>query len=116
MLVLFFTDAVELQVNAVLTGSLCRFTKLNVFGEANSVGSGQDAIEAYLLCISDGVEIVRRDCRFAAREKNNDLPSWFERNGAIQDRFGVFEGWLVHIANLVCIHEAGITHHVAAVG
>src|SRR5207248_10279493 len=35
MLVLFFSDAVELQIDAMLAGSLRSFAKLNVFSKAN---------------------------------------------------------------------------------
>ena len=66
MLVLLFADAVELQVDAVLPGGLCRFAELDVFGKANSVGRREDAIEANLPGVSYSVEIVRRKRRFTA--------------------------------------------------
>src|ERR1700730_14388474 len=50
---LFFSDAVELQIDAVLASGLRGFAKLDVFSEANSIRRGQDAIEADLLCVSD---------------------------------------------------------------
>ena len=60
MLVLLFTDAVELKIHAVLAGGLGGFAKLDVFGKANSVSRRQDAIETSLLRISNCFEIVRR--------------------------------------------------------
>ena len=116
MLVLLFADAVKLQIDAVLSGSLRGLAKLNVFGEANSVGRRQDSIETDLLRVSDRFEIVRRKCRLAAGEENDDLAFRFERDGAIKNRFCVFERRLVNIADLIRIHEARIAHHVAAVG
>ncbi len=116
MLVLLFADAVKLQIDAVLSGCLRGFAKLDVFGEANAVRRREDAIETDLLRVSDGFEVVRRKRRLTAGEENDDLASRFERNRAIENRFRVFERRLVNIANLVCIHEARIAHHVAAVG
>ncbi len=116
MLVLFFAHAVKLQIDTVLAGCFGGLAKLNVFGKANSVGCRKDSIEADLLRVSDGFEIVRRKRRLAAREENDDLPLWFERYGAIEDRFRVFVCRLVYITNLVCVHKARVAHHVAAVG
>src|SRR5712692_5971069 len=61
MLVLLFANAVELQIDTVLAGGLRGFAKLKVFGETNSVGRGEDAIETNLLCVGDRLEIVRRE-------------------------------------------------------
>src|SRR5439155_7686486 len=44
------------------------------------------------------------------------LTLWFERNCAIENCFRVFKGGLVNVSDLICVHEAGIAHHVAAVG
>src|SRR6185369_12657538 len=92
------------------------FAELEIFGEANAVRGGEYAIETDLLCVGDGVEIIRRERRLTAGEENDDLSSRFERDGAIENRFRVFKRWLVNVANLVRVHEARIAHHVAAVG
>src|ERR671914_450869 len=99
----------------MLSGSLCGFAELDVFGKTNSVGCSENAIEADLLRVGDGLEIVRRERWLTTGEQNNYLTSRFERDCAVQDRFGVFESRFVNIANLVCIHEARVAHHVAAV-
>src|SRR6202040_28216 len=99
--------------DAVLARRFGGLAKLNVFGKTNSICRGQDAIEANLLRVSDGFEIVRRERRLAAGEENDNLAFWFERDSAIQNYFRVFKRRLVNVANLVCIHEAGIAHHVA---
>ncbi len=115
MLVLFFAYAVKLQIDAVLSRSLGRFAKLDVFSEANAVGRSQDSVEADLLRVSNGLEVIGRKRRLTTGEENDDLAFWFERDSAIENRFCVFERRLVNIANLVCIHEARIAHHVAAI-
>ena len=115
---LFFSSPTpsNCKINAVLSGRLRGFAKLDVLGVANAVGRGENAIETDLLRVSDCVEKVRRQRRLAAREKNDDLAFWFERNGAIENRFRVFKRRLVNVADLVRIHEARIAHHVAAIG
>src|SRR5438552_3751233 len=78
MFVLLFANTIELQIDAMLARGLRGFAELNVFSETNSVRRREDAIETNLLGISDRVEIVRRDCRFAAREQDDDLAFRFE--------------------------------------
>src|SRR5690349_9131051 len=99
----------------MLSRSLRGFAELEIFGEANAVRRGEYAVETDLLCVSDGVEIVRRERRLAAGEENDDLSSRFERDGAIENRFRVFKRRLVNVTNLVRVHEARIAHHVAAI-
>src|SRR4029078_7450206 len=91
VLVLLFTHAVKLKINAVLSRSLRSFAKLDVFSKANSVRRRENPIEADLLRVSDGVEIIRRERRLATGEENDHLSSRFERDGAIQDPFCVFQ-------------------------
>ena len=83
MLVLFFADAVKLQVDAMLARGFCCFAKLDVFGETNSVGGGEYAIKPDLLCVRDCVEIVRRESRLATGEENDDLATRFEGEDTI---------------------------------
>src|SRR5262249_15284068 len=75
VLVLFLANAVKLQINAVLSCSLCRFTKLKVFSKANSVGRCQNAIEPDLFRIGNCVEVIRRKSRLATRKQDNYLPA-----------------------------------------
>src|SRR5688572_23852515 len=100
----------------MLTGRLRCLAELDVFGEANAVGRGENPVETDLLRISDGLEVIRRERRLTAGEENDHLASWFERNSTVQDRFRVFKCRFVNVANLVCVHEARIAHHVATVG
>src|ERR1051326_8077433 len=105
MFVLLFADTVELEIDTVLARSFRGFAELDVFSETNSVGGREDAIETDLLRVSYCLKIVGRQCRFAAGEQNNDLSFRLERNSAIQNRLCIFKRRLVHIANLVGIHE-----------
>ncbi len=115
MLVLFFADSVELQINAMLAGSFCGFAEFQIFRIANTVRGRKNSVETNLARVINGFEEVRRKRRLAAGEKNNHLALWFEGDSAIKNRFRIFERRLVNIANLICIHEAGIAHHVAAI-
>src|SRR6185436_4372674 len=116
VLVLLFADAVKLKIDTVLPRRLGCLTKLKVLGETYAVGGRKNSVEANLLCVSDGFEIVRRKSWFTTGEENNDLALWLKRNRAIQNCFGIFKRRLVNIANLIRVHEAGIAHHVATVG
>ena len=66
MLVLLFSDTIELQVDAVLTGGLRGLAEFDVFGEADAVRRGEDSIEPNLFGIGNRVKIVRRKRRLAA--------------------------------------------------
>jgi hypothetical protein len=58
MPVFFFTYAVKLKINAVLSRSLGRFAKLDVFSEAYAVGGSQDSVEADFFRVSNGLEVI----------------------------------------------------------
>src|SRR5258705_3014173 len=116
MLVLLFADAVKLKIHTVLPRSLGCLTKLNVLGETYAVGGRKNSVEANLLSVSDDFELVGRKSWFTTGKENNDLALWLKRNCAIQNCFGIFKRRLVNIANLIRVHEAGIAHHVAAIG
>jgi hypothetical protein len=58
VLVLFFGDAVELQIDAVLPGGLGGLAELYVLCVAYAVGRGQNAVEANLLGVSNGVKEI----------------------------------------------------------
>src|SRR5687768_11626508 len=100
----------------MLTRSLRGFAKLDVFSEAYAVCGGQNSVETNFFRVSDGLKVIRRERRLATGEENNDLAFWFKRNCSIKNSLRIFVSRLVNITNLVCIHEAGIAHHVAAVG
>ena len=78
VLVLLFSDTIELKIDAVLTRSLSGFAEFNVFSKTNPIRRGENAVEANLLSIGNRFQIVRRKRRLAAGEKNNDLASRLE--------------------------------------
>ena len=107
MLVLFIACAVKLQVGAVKSG-IARLTgELLALGKPDAIGRRQDPIETDLLGVGDGVEEMRRERRLAAGEQNDDLPAWFERNGAIQHRLYLLQIGFMDIADLIGIRETG---------
>ena len=54
--------------------------------------------------------------RLAARELHRHLALRLDGDGVVEQRLDVFPAQLVHEAHLVGVHEAGVAHHVAAVG
>src|SRR6266542_4679996 len=100
----------------MLSCSFCGLTKFRIFGEPNAICGRQYSIKSNFLCVSNRLQIVRRQGRLAAREKNDDLTLRFERDCTIENRLGVCESWFVNVANLVSVHETRIAHHVAAIG
>ena len=59
VLVFLFGHTVKLQVDAMLTGGLCGFTKLQIFSVSNTVGRSEYSVKANLLRIGDGIQKVR---------------------------------------------------------
>ena len=54
--------------------------------------------------------------RLAARELDGHLATRLDVDRIVHDFHDFFPGQLVNIADLIGVHEAGIAHHVAAVG
>src|SRR4029077_18962848 len=70
VLVLLFADTVKLKIHTVLSCSLGCFTKLNVLSEAYAVSGREYSVEANLLRVGDGLEIVGRKSWLATGEEN----------------------------------------------
>src|SRR5207253_2507310 len=115
VLVLLLAHAVELQIDAVLSGLLRLTAELYVLRVAYAVRRGEYAVEADLLRVGHGVKEVGRERWLAAREEYDYLPSRLERDGAVEYRLRVLERRLVDIADLIGVHETRVAHHVAAV-
>src|SRR5438034_7769976 len=116
MPVLFLGGSIELKVGPMQTRLVCLAGKLFALCKTNPVSSCHDSVEANLLSISHGIDEMRRDGRFTPGKENDDLAARLEGNGAVQNGFDVFKVWLMHVADLVGIHETGIAHHIASVG
>src|SRR5690348_12281231 len=83
--------------------------------EPDTIRRSQNPVEADLLGVCDSFQEERRQCWLTTRKQNDYLPARLERYRPVEDRLNVFERRLVHVADLVRIHEARIAHHVAAV-
>jgi hypothetical protein len=109
-------DAVELQVgiaHARFKGLLAKFLAL---GKLDAVGRRLHAVVADLARIANRIEKARVHGRLAAGELHRHLAPRLDLQSVIEDFLNLFPGKLVNVAHLVRVHEAGIAHHVAAVG
>ena len=111
-----FADAVELEVGDAQAGLARRLRERRVLCEANPVGRRLDAEVADLGRIPDGIEEDRRNGRLSAGELHGHLPPRLHRQRIVQKTLDLVEGQLVDVADLIGVHEAGVAHHVAAVG
>ena len=59
----------------MLSRSLCSFAELRIFGETNSIRRRENSIETNLLCVSDCLEVVRRERGLTTREQNDAAPT-----------------------------------------
>ena len=109
------TDAVELQVRDAKAGLRRGHRVIGVLREVNAVCRRLCAVIADLPRVGDGVEKDRRDGRLAARELHRQLASRLDRQRVIENPLHLVERELVHVADLVGVHEAWIAHHVAAI-
>ena len=109
-------DAVELQVGVAQAGFKGLLGELGALGELDAVGRGLHAVVADLARVSDRVEEVGRKRGLAAGELYRHLAARLDGDGVVQHGLDFVPGKFVDEADLVGIHEAGIAHHVAAVG
>ena len=109
-------DPVELQVGDAHPGLAGLVGERLVLGEANAVCRGLHAEVAHLPRVANRVEENRRDRGFAAGKLYGHLTPGLDADRVVEQFFNVGERQLVDVPDLIGIHEAGITHHVAAVG
>ena len=109
-------DAVELEVGVAEAGLGGGFGELLGFGELDAVGGCLDGGVADLAGVGDGVEEVRGEGGLAAGELDGHLTPGLDGDGVVEHGLDLVPGELVDEADLVGVHEAGVAHHVAAVG
>ncbi len=109
-------DAVELQVRVAQAGLSRGLGELLRLGELDAVGGGLNAGVADLARVGDGVEEVGRERGLAAGELHRHLATRLDGDGVVQHGLDLVPRELVDEADLVGVHEAGVAHHVAAVG
>ena len=109
-------DAVKLQVRVAKAGFGGGFRELRALGELDAVGRRLHAVVADFARVADRIQEVRRHRRLSARELHRHLPARLDRDRVVEHLLDVFPRELVDEPDLVRVHEAGVAHHVAAVG
>src|ERR1700687_1888714 len=109
-------DAVELQVGVAHAGFKSFLAEFLALGELDAVGGRLDAVVANLAGMGDGLKEIRAHSRLAAGELNGHLAARLDAQCVVENFLNFVPAQLVDIAYLVGVHEAGIAHHVAAVG
>src|SRR5262249_8882336 len=115
MAVCIVSNAIKLQIG-ITQARFSRFpAKLFTLGELNTVGGSLNAVVSELTSIADCLDKVRRHGRFAARKLNRHLPSRFDLECILHDFLNLFPAQFVDVSDLIGVHEAWVTHHVATV-
>ena len=109
-------DAVELQIGVAEAGLSSGLGELLGLGELDAVGCGLYGVVTNLAGVGDGVEEVRRERGLAAGELHAHLTTRLDGDRVVEHGLDLVPRELVDEADLVGVHEAGIAHHVAAVG
>ena len=109
-------DAVELQVCVAQAGIGRRLGEVRTLGKLNAVGGRLHAVVANFARVTHRVEKVWRHGGLAAGELHRHLAARLDGDGVVEHRLDFFPRQFVDEADLVRVHEAGIAHHVAAVG
>ena len=109
-------DSVKLQIGITHAGVGCLLRELQALGEFNSIGRRLHAVVSDFAGIAHRVQEVGRKRGLTARELHRHLPPGLDGDGVVEHGLDVFPAQLVHEADLVSVHEAGIAHHVAAIG
>ena len=109
-------DAVELQIRIAHSGFGGLLGEFQTLREFDSVGCGLHAVVSHFAGVAHGIQEIRRQRRLAARELHRHLTPRLDRDRVVEHRLDVFPAQFVDEADLVRVHEAGIAHHVAAVG
>ena len=109
-------DAVELEVDVAEAGFGSGAAELLRLGEFDAVRRGLHGVVANLARVGDGVKEVGRQRGLAAGELHAHLPLGLHGDGVVEHGLDFVPRKLVDEADLVGVHEAGIAHHVAAVG
>jgi len=109
-------DAVELKVDVAEAGFGSGTAKLLGLGEFDAVARGLNAVVTDLAAVGYGVKEVGRQGWLATGELDTHLPLGLDGDGVVEHGLDFVPGKLVDEADLIGVHEAGIAHHIAAVG
>ena len=109
-------DAVELEVDVTEAGFASGTAEFLGLGELDTVGGGLDGVVADLAGVGYGVKEVGRERGLATGELDGHLTTRLDGDGVVEHGLDFVPRELVDEADLVGVHEAGVAHHVAAVG
>ena len=109
-------DAIKLEIDVAKTGFSGGAAELFALGEFDAVGSSLDRVVADLAAVGDGVKEVRGERGLAAGELYAHLTTRLDGDRVVEHGLDLIPGELVDEADLIGVHEAGVAHHVAAVG
>ena len=109
-------DAVELQVGVPHACIKSLLAELLALREFDAVGSRLHAVVANLARVRHRLQKVRAHGRFAAAELHGHLASRLDFQSIVENFLNLVPAQLMHVPNLVGVHETGIAHHVATVG
>ena len=109
-------NAVELQVGVAHAGFDCLLAELKALGELDAIGRGLYGVVSDFARVTDCVEEVGRQGGLATGELHAHLTTRLDGDGVVEHGLDFFPREFVNESNLVGVHEAGIAHHVAAVG
>ena len=116
MRVRLVAGAVELKVGHAQTRLFGLLRKAGLLRKSQAVRRALHRKVTDLTGIANRIEEVGRQRRLTAGKLDAHLTTRFDVDGVIQDSLDLIPGQLMDEADLVRIHEARITHHVAAVG
>ena len=109
-------NTVKLQVGIAHAGFNCLLAEFKALRELDTVGRGLHGVVSNLAGVAHCIEEVRRQRRLATGELHRHLTARLDGDSVVEHRLDFFPRQFVDEANLICVHEAGIAHHVAAVG
>ena len=112
----FVGNGVELKIGEAQPALLREPRELRLLREANAVGRALHAEIADLARVARRLQEMRRERRLAARELHAHLPARLDGERVVQDFLDLVPLELVHVADLIGVHEARVAHHVAAIG
>ncbi len=106
---------VELQIGDAQARLLRGARVLGVLRERDAIGRALHAEVTDTLGVFDRAQEVRRQGRLSPGELDAHLPARLHTERLIEDLLDLLPRELVDEPHLVCVHEARVAHHVAAI-
>ncbi len=115
MTIRIVANAIELEINVTQASLGCLTTELFALCELNSVSRSLYGVVTNFACVSNSFDEMWRNRRLSPRQLNGHLSPRLDRDRVVKNLLNLVHSKFVYKTNLVGVHEAGITHHVAAV-